>query len=38
MGTREEKLLLNGDNHVRFARNINVMANITSLTGSGISW
>lgn len=38
MGTREEKLLLNGDNHVRFARNIIVMANITSLTGSGISW
>lgn len=38
MGTREEKLLLSDDNHVKFARNIIVMANITSLTGSGISW
>lgn len=34
MGTSEEKLLLNSDNHVRLQGD----ANIVSLTGSGITW
>lgn len=38
MGTREEKLWLNNDNHVTLTRSTVMVANIVNLTGSGITW